>query len=128
MVIKGVLSEDDLKYIKSQILYPIVLDTLEHDMKNIKENKLLKFADLYVMKLKSVINNYTRDAFETRNYLRKYGIKILTETRTKERLVVAYICRGYTSESSMLWDYVKSEVSLILCKYLEIDITDDKLR
>ena len=111
-----------------QILYPVVLDVLEHDIKLIKEMDTLKFPDLYSMKLKSIMNKYTSDAYEVRSYLRHRGIKILEEKRTSERLVVSYMFRNYTYSFEMLWTWVRSEIATTLCRYLEIDITDEKLR
>lgn len=122
------VNEEDLKYIKAQMLYPVILDVLERDLEKIKEMESLKFPDLYAMKLKSIMNQYSSDAYEVRKYMRKRGIKILEEKRTVDRLTVDYLFRGYTSNFHMLWTYVKSEVSITLCKYLEIDITDEKLR
>jgi hypothetical protein len=120
-------TEEELKLVKSYIIYPIVLDVLERDMKIMRETKM-KMTDIYALKFKSVMNAITHDAYEIRMQLKKHGIKIYEQTRTETKLDAKYLMRGYHFEFSMLWAIVKTEVQLMLCKYLEVDINDDKLR
>jgi hypothetical protein len=120
-------TEDELKLVKSYLIYPIVLDVLERDMKIMLETKM-KMADIYTLKFKSVMNAITKDAYEIRQQLRKRGIKVYEQNRTETKLDAKYLMRGYHFEFSMLWTLVKTEVQLMLCKYLEVDIKDEKLR
>jgi len=109
------------------MIYPLVLDVLERDIKIIKESKL-KYPVIYMMKLKDIQNKISLDAYEIRVKMRNNGIKIFEEKRTVKSLDVGYVCRGYRQPMSILWEKVNTEVQLLLCKYLEIDIADEKLR
>jgi hypothetical protein len=120
-------TDEDLQIVKVSLIYPIVLDVIERDIKIIKETNL-KFPEIYAMKLKSVQNKITHDAYEIRIQMKKRGIKIYEQSRNDKTIEAKYLCRNYHNTCSMLWMTVKTEVQLMLCKYLEIDITDDKLR
>ena len=122
-----VITDEDLKLVRISMIYPLVLDVLERDIKIIKESKL-KYPVIYMMKLKDIQNKISLDAYEIRVKMRNNGIKIFEEKRTVKSLDVGYVCRGYRQPMSILWEKVNTEVQLLLCKYLEIDIADEKLR
>lgn len=120
-------TEEELKLVKSYIIYPLVLDVLERDMKIMKETKM-KMADIYALKFKSVMNAITKESYEIRQQLRKRGIKVYEQKKTETKYEAKYLMRGYHFDFSILFTLAKTEVQLMLCKYLEVDIKDDKLR
>jgi hypothetical protein len=121
------MSNEDLSIVKAFLIYPVVLDVLERDMKIMAETEM-KMAELYRMKLKSVQIEMMKDQYEIRNQLRIRGIKVYEQTRSNTSLDGKYVHRGYHHTFSMLWSKVKTEVTLALCKHLEIDIADERLK
>jgi hypothetical protein len=123
-----ILSDEELLTVKEYLIFPFVLDVLERDIKLLKKTEVLKMSVLYAMKLKDVMNKLTSDSYFTREKLRKSGIKIISQEQTKDTLNAEYMVRGYKHTISMLWWLIKSEVQIVICRYLEIDIGDEKLR
>ncbi|GAA4879266.1 hypothetical protein GCM10023310_69260 [Paenibacillus vulneris] len=117
---------DDLRLVKESILLPVVMDVLEVDIKKLSSASL-KMPIVYVEILKSLQNMVIADMYQNRLKLRKHGIKVYEQRRTKDCLEATYLCRGYHHKISLMWGLVKSDIQVILYKYIGINSTGENV-
>ncbi|MNC48398.1 hypothetical protein D3C81_358470 [compost metagenome] len=113
-------TDEDSSYVKMYILLPMILTAFERD--KLVAKKSFKTPMPYVVLIESAIKRVEADLKETRRKLRILGIKVYEETRTEISIDARYLCRGYHHEFSMLWSFVKAESSVLMERYLGIDI------
>lgn len=106
----------EMEYIKRHTLIPIILQVLARD-KTVIENHA-KIPNPYIKVIDQAIKNAEEEARRIRNHFRKYGIKILEEERDSKGVVVRYKCRGYQTEASYLWPFMKAEAGELIGEYL----------
>ncbi|WCF11524.1 hypothetical protein NDS46_31700 (plasmid) [Paenibacillus thiaminolyticus] len=106
---------------KSMLLMPYVLDVLERNIERMTFADL-KMSKLFISHFEKVQDTITKDIYSLRKTMREKGIKILEEKKCKNHLHVRYICRGYTHSMSFLWSKVRTDVEVILAKYLDVDL------
>lgn len=116
-------TEAELQLVKQFILLPIILDTLERDIK-VMETVPLKMLNIYYQLLRGVQDLVTADLAKVRKSLRDHGLKVYEQRRTNMGVEAAYLCRGYHHHFSMLWGVVRGEVETRLRAYLRIKIKD----
>jgi len=115
---------DDLRLVKESILLPVVMDVLEADIKRLSESNL-RMTTVYIEMLKTLQQMVIADMYSVKQRMRKHGIKVYPQRRTKQCLEADYLCRGYHNKISLLWGLVKSDVQLTLCKYMGINLTSE---
>lgn len=115
--------EKDIEIIKEAILFPYILNTLEHDIRLLMDSNL-KMKELYARQLRGLQNKATLVNSDIRKQMRNRGIKILTETREKERFVTEYLVRGYTSNFQMLYTHLKVNIQARLAGLMNVDLGD----
>lgn len=113
-------TEEDLQLVKNYVLLPILLDTLERDIKIIRTEKLNMYV-IYEKSLRQAQDQIIADMMLLRKNLRKRGIKVYEQKQTNLFIEARYLCRGYHHKFSMLWGLVKAEQHKYLNIYLHID-------
>lgn len=121
------IKEEEWQLIRKYILIPIVLDSLERDIKEMKKNDKYKMADVYLRKMRQSQNMATKEKANVKRELTKRGIKVFEEKRTVKMLESKFLCRGYRHELNMLWNIVKAEVKIIIAGYMDVSLTDDTI-
>jgi hypothetical protein len=114
------MADDELILVKKSLLYPIILDVLMHDTKNMQITGVkipMVYSTLFTMKQQQAIKEVTQELNALKREMKIRGIKILTEKRTKLSIEAQYLCRGYPYQFSMLWGFVKAEVQKKLSVY-----------
>ncbi|MFD1179190.1 hypothetical protein ACFQ3W_23255 [Paenibacillus puldeungensis] len=114
------LSNEDYSYVKLYILLPLILSAFERD-KHIAE-QVFRTPRPYVTLLDTAIKRVEDDHKEVRRKFRLLGLKVYGEKRTGEGIEARYLCRGYNYEFSMLWSLISAESSILMEKYLGLDI------
>jgi hypothetical protein len=117
-------TEEEIQLVKDCIIAPVLLDVLEHDMRAITLTKL-KLPYPYRRKFRSMQKEVTLELTNLRQMMRQLGIKIYSESRSKEYLEAHYMCRGYDHEMILMWDTIKAEVEIRLSHYLQVSLDDD---
>lgn len=121
------IKEEEWQLIRKYILIPVVLDSLEHDIREMKKNNKYKMADVYLRKMRQAQNKATREKAEVKRELSKRGIKVFEEKRTVKMLESKFLVRGYRHELNMLWNVVRAEVKIIITNYMDVSLTDDTI-
>jgi hypothetical protein len=116
------IAEDELILVKNSLLFPIILDVLSHDTKNMQITGV-KIPIIYNLLLKGkqqqAVDDVMAELSAVKREMRLRGIKILGEKRTNLSIEAEYICRGYPYHFSMLWGFVKAEVQKKLSVYFD---------
>lgn len=116
------ITEAELILVKKSLLFPVVLDVLTHDTKNMQITGV-KIPIIYNLLLKGkqqqAINDVMEELHAVKREMRQHGIKILMEKRTNLSIEAEYLCRGYPYHFSMLWGFVKAEVQKKLGVYFD---------
>lgn len=110
-------NEEELQLIKDYILFTILLDVLERDMRLMHAHRL-KMADIYAEGLGRIQDAVSEQMRVIRRHFKKRGIRIYEEKRTSEGVEAKYLCRGYHQRMFLLWSYIRSEVREYLRKQL----------
>lgn len=119
-------TEEELSYIKNAILYVVLMDVLERDLKIIGTGKpSVKIPEFYAALISQLQTKINVDMAENRALLRQHGMKIIQQQRTKEGIEAVYLCRGYQNGFNMVWRYVRAELKVKLFDYIGLNIKDD---
>jgi len=117
-----IIAEDELILVKKSLLFPIILDVLSYDTKNMQITGV-KIPMIYNLLLKGkqqqAIADIMAELHAVKREMRLRGIKILIEKRTNLSMDAEYLCRGYPYHFSMLWGFVKAEVQKKLSVYFD---------
>jgi hypothetical protein len=118
-----IIAEDELILVKKSLLFPIILDVLSYDTKNMQITGV-KIPIIYNLLLKGkqqqAVNDLMTELHAVKREMKLRGIKILVEKRTNLSMEADYLCRGYPYHFSMLWGFVKAEVQKKLGVYFDI--------
>ncbi|MNW45656.1 hypothetical protein D3C74_229270 [compost metagenome] len=117
---KQMKTSEDMSYVKMYILLPLILTAFERDKKVAEVS--FKTPRPYVSLIDAAIKKVEIDLKEVRRKFRLQGIKVYEETRTEIGIDARYLCRGYHYDFNMLWSVIKAESSVLMEKYLGIDI------
>ncbi|HEY2494899.1 MAG TPA: hypothetical protein VGI33_18570 [Paenibacillus sp.] len=110
-------TQTELLLVKKYIELPILLDVLEYDKQQII-NSRMSLRNLFSEYLSSVQNQVSKDFYIIKNELISKNIRIIEESRTEDRVIGQYICRGYQQQIEMLWSKVKYDSEVMLSEYL----------
>jgi hypothetical protein len=116
------IAGDELVLVKKSVLFPIILDVLTYDSKNMQITGVkipIVYDTLFKVKQQQAINEVTEELNAVKREMKLRGIKILVEKRTNLSVEAQYICRGYPYYFSMLWSFVKAEVQKKLSAYFD---------
>ncbi|HEY2494895.1 MAG TPA: hypothetical protein VGI33_18550 [Paenibacillus sp.] len=111
--------EEDALLVKKYLLYVIMRDVLERDMRSMM-TLTLKMQTVYVKGLTEIQDQVMNHIPTLRLHMKARGIRINQESRTDSGVEILYLCRGYHRRLSMPWSYIRSAATLELNRYLEI--------
>jgi hypothetical protein len=97
------------------------MDVLERDIGTLNTLKL-KMPAIYVRKLRAIQSRVSGELSTGHKEMRRLGIRIYGEERTKAGLAAQYLCRGYHHSILLLWDLVKADIEVRLADYLNLDL------
>ncbi|MNO28114.1 hypothetical protein D3C76_180000 [compost metagenome] len=114
------ITNEDQSYVKLYIILPMILSAFERDKKLAEQT--FKTPGPYVTLISNAIKRVEDDCREVRRMFRLHGLKVYEETRTESGIHARYLCQGYHHEITLLWPLVKAESSVLMEKYLGLDI------
>jgi hypothetical protein len=117
VAIKGFPTEEELDLIREAILLPVVTQVIDHDMKAIERSEV-KFKQIHMDHLQSVLDKVIKDLGNVRKELRKRSIKLYGEERDEKGMGCQYNSRGYHASFDMTWPTVKAYAEEYLRKYM----------
>lgn len=114
------ITNEEASYVKLYLILPLILAAFERD-KKIAE-KVFKTPRPYVSLLENAIKQVEGELREVRRKFRLHGIKVYEEQHTELRIEARYLCRGYRYNMSLSWNLIKAESSVLMEKFLGLDI------
>ncbi|WP_433946988.1 hypothetical protein [Paenibacillus sp. SN-8-1] len=111
---------EDTDYVKLYLILPLILTAFERD-KRIAE-ATFKTPRPYIELINEAIKRVETDIKEIRRMMRTLGIKVYEEQLTAKGIEAKYLCRGYQHNFSMLTNFLAAESSVLMEKYLGIDV------
>lgn len=121
MGIAEAITNEDRHYVKRYIILPMIITAFERDSRYIQEQ--LKTPGPYVDVIKGAIDRAHKDLMEVKKHFWLKGIKVYDEQSTRIGRKAKFMCRGYTSQIELRWEYISAEASVIMRKYLGLDIS-----
>ncbi|KZS48134.1 hypothetical protein AWU65_20475 [Paenibacillus glucanolyticus] len=115
------ITSEDIFYVKHAVILPLVITAFERDCRYLGSN--LKTPGPYVDTIKLAIDRAWVDLRKIKKHLWKKGLKVYEENHTKQGIKAKFKCRGYTSELDLHWEFITAEASILMRKYLGLDVT-----
>ncbi|MGC6586524.1 hypothetical protein ACPV3A_16350 [Paenibacillus sp. Dod16] len=115
------ISSDDRVYVKKYILLLLVISAYERDCRHIEAN--LKTPGPYIDTIKLAIDRAWGDMKEIKKHFRSKGLKVYEQNNTENGIHAKFMCRGYRSEMELRWEFITAEASVLMRKYLGLDIS-----
>ncbi|TVX94748.1 hypothetical protein FPZ44_14200 [Paenibacillus agilis] len=105
--------------VKQYIISALVLDVLERDIAHLGSSTL-KMAHVYVESLRRAQDEANADLTRIRAQFRRTGIKVLDQERQPHGVRVQYVVQGYEHSFYLLRGLLRTEVTLLLKRYLHL--------
>ncbi|MGE7828880.1 hypothetical protein [Paenibacillus sp. NPDC093718] len=115
------ITSEDRHYVKRYILLPMVISAFERDCRYIEQN--LKTPEPYIDAIKAAIDRAHKELMEVKRHFWLKGIKVYEEKATDIGKKAKFMCRGYTSQIELRWEFLTAEASVLMRKYLGLDIS-----
>lgn len=115
------ITPEDRMYVKRYILLVLVIAAYERDCRYIEDN--LKTPGPYIDTIKLAINRAWDDLKDVKKHFRSKGLKVYEQNSTKIGIHAKFMCRGYRSEMELRWEFITAEASVLMRKYLGLDIS-----
>ncbi|WP_068616632.1 hypothetical protein [Paenibacillus tuaregi] len=112
----GYITDEETTLVKRYILLPMILTVFERDSKLIAS--AVKSPDIYTGIITQAADRVTKDLTEIRRQFRRRGIKVYEVERGPKDVTARFICRGYTGESGMMWEFLSAEAGKLMREYL----------
>lgn len=126
MSFKEAISSEDRLFVKKYILLVLVIAAYERDCRHIEAN--LKTPGPYVDTIKLAIDRAWDDLRVIKKHFRSKGLKVYEQTNIEIGIQAKFMCRGYRSEMELRWEFITAEASVLMRKYLGLDISSYKGR
>lgn len=116
---KALVTEQDLKLIKSAIMLPMVLKAFERDKQLIEATikTPLPYSELLDLAIQKVIKVHS----EVKRAMVKSGVKIYVLSKDEYGVTARYLFRGYHGEMTLLNEFIKAQCSIRMMAYLGMD-------
>lgn len=115
------ITDEDRLYVKQFILLPLIIAAFERDCRYIQDN--LKTPEPYVDTIKLAINKARDDFKDIKKHFWLKGLKVYEENQTKNGIEAKFKCRGFQSDMELQWDFLTAQASILMRKYLGLDIS-----
>jgi hypothetical protein len=119
-------TEQDVHAVKTCLILPVLMDVLERDIGTLNTLKL-KMPAIYVRTLRAIQKQVAGELAESHKEMKRLGVRIYGEERTKAGLAAQYLCRGYHHDILLLWDLVKADIEVRLAAFFHLDLDEDAL-
>ena len=116
------ITHDDRLYVKRYILLPLIIQAFERDCRYIEQN--LKTPEPYIDTIKLAINKVNIDLKDIKKHFWLKGLKVYEVNNTTDGKKAKFKCRGYESDMELRWEFITAEASILMRKYLGLDISD----
>jgi hypothetical protein len=110
-------TKKDLDLMRDYILLPIALTIVE---KKRRETELssLTLKILYAAAAKILVKHIQEDVQQSRKALVEKNIRVVEESKDPAEIVYRYWCRGHEDRFVMTKDYMRSEISVRIERYV----------
>lgn len=115
------ISSDDRMCVKRYILLLLVIAAYERDCRYIEAN--LKTPGPYVDTIKLAVDRAWGDLKDIKKHFRSKGLKVYEQTNIQNGIQAKFMCRGYRSEMELRWEFITAEASVLMRKYLGLDVS-----
>ncbi|WP_338841875.1 hypothetical protein [Paenibacillus glucanolyticus] len=115
------ITREDRHNVKRYILLPMIISAFERDCRHIEQN--LKTTEPYIDAIKAAIDRAHKELMEVKRHFWLKGIKVYEENTTKIGKKAKFMCRGYTSQIELRWEFITAEASVLMRKYLGLDVS-----
>ncbi|WP_372663201.1 hypothetical protein [Cohnella sp.] len=95
--------------VKDHLIIPVMLDYIQEDI-SVIQSAGLKTDLILINALKKVQEDILNEHFGIRMALKKSGIKVYSQQRTRAGIDAQFLCRGYEHRISLLWGMIRTEV------------------
>ena len=109
-------TDEELILVTTYLLYPLILDLLERDLKvmNILQLRVLPVPASTFRQAQGMIMT---DIAAMRKSIRLQGVKLYEERRAEKGLEITFVCRGDRRHVHLPWNQVRGEVVRKLSHY-----------
>lgn len=114
-------TDEELINVKMYLLLPMLLSAFERD-KKVAQN-CFKTPSPYISLINAAIQKVEKDIKEVKRIFKMSGIKVYEEKLTADGIEARYLCRGYHHDMSLRLDFIVAESSILMEKYLGLDIS-----
>jgi len=114
-------TEEEHELIKMHMIMPFLLDIFQDNINKTKDSQL-RFGELFVLHMESLMNKVSQEHAVIRKELLKKGIKVFEQERSNGELRAEYVCRGYKGRKVILMARVKAELQRKIADYLNVDV------
>lgn len=121
MRIAEAITSEDRHYVKRYMIITLVIAAFDRDSRYIQQQ--LKTPGPYVDIIKLATENAWVDLRDIKKHFWLKGMKVYEEKRTPLGIMVKFKCRGFESSLELLWEFVAAEASILMRKYLGLDVT-----
>ncbi|WP_338842004.1 hypothetical protein [Paenibacillus glucanolyticus] len=121
MSIAGAITSEDRHFVKRYMIITLVIAAFDRDSRHIQQQ--FKTPGPYVDIIKLATENAWADLRDVKKHFWLKGMKVYEEKRTPLGIMAKFKCRGYESSLELLWDYITAEASILMRKYLGLDVT-----
>lgn len=109
-------TDEELMLVTTYMLYPIILDLLERDLK-VMNTLQFKMFSVTVNTFRQAQEKIMKDIAAMRKSIRLQGVRIYEERRTEKGVEITFVCRGDHRHVHMPWSHVRAEVVKKLSYY-----------
>ncbi|WP_195572992.1 hypothetical protein [Paenibacillus sp. 1001270B_150601_E10] len=110
----------DALLVKQYVIHSLVIDTLKRDMLRLTQASL-KMAHLYLAALEQAEQQASASSLKLRREFRQRDIHIHEQERQPHGIRVHYSCKGYEHSFYMLRGLLRSEVTSLMKRYLNLE-------
>ncbi|PJN53676.1 hypothetical protein PAEVO_03970 [Paenibacillus sp. GM2FR] len=121
MRISEAITSEDRHYVKRYMIISLVIAAFDRDSRFIQQQ--LKTPGPYVDIIKLATENAWADLRDVKKHFWLKGMKVYEEKRTPLGIMAKFKCRGYVSSLELRWEYISAEASVLMRKYLGLDVS-----
>lgn len=110
-------TKKELDLMRDAIILPVALGIVE---KKRRETELssLTLKILYSAAAKILVKQIQEDVQQSKKALVEHNIRVFEDSKDSAEIVYRYVCRGYENRFVMTKDYMRSEISVRIERYV----------
>ncbi|MDQ1913202.1 hypothetical protein RAC89_22660 [Paenibacillus sp. GD4] len=110
-------TQKELELMRDFIILPVALGIVEKKRRE-TEMSSLTLKILYSAAAKVLVKSIQEDVQQSRKALVEKQIRVFEDSKDASEIVYRYVCRGYENRFVMTKDYMRSEVSVRIERYV----------